>query len=79
MITTLTGRNQVTVPAKLAQALHLEAGMGWLIGADRTFFGKRITSRKELTSSLADRGRRPVNSIKDPVAELISKVATEEE
>ena len=79
MITTLTGRNQVTVPAKLEQALHPEAGLGWLIGADRTFFGKHIASGKEFTGSIAGPGRRLLTSIKEPVGELISERGTEDE
>ena len=81
MVTTLTGKNQVTVPAKIAQELNLYPGvmLDWFIGPDRTLRAKRKASREELSTSLAGRGRKFLNSGKDPVAELISERTADEE
>lgn len=81
MVTTLTGKNQVTVPAKLVQELHLHPGvrLDWSIGPDRTLRAKRLASKQELSATLAGRGRKYLASGRDPIAELVSDRAAEEE
>jgi len=81
MVTTLTGKNQVTVPSKIAQELNLYPGvmLDWFIGPDRTLRARRKATREELSVSLAGRGRKFLTAGKDPVAELVAERAAEEE
>ena len=80
MVTTLTGKNQVTVPAKLASELNLHPGvrLDWFIGPDNTLCARRMASKKELVAGLAGRGRRFLVSGKNPIETLIA-ARTEEE
>ncbi len=81
MITTLTGKNQVTVPAKIASELQLHPGvrLDWSIGPDGTLCAKRIASKGELCKDLAGRGRRFLTSGKNPVAELVAERTADDE
>jgi bifunctional DNA-binding transcriptional regulator/antitoxin component of YhaV-PrlF toxin-antitoxin module len=81
MVTTLTGKNQVTVPAKLVQELRLHPGvrLDWFIGPDKTLRARRLASKQELSANLAGRGRRFLTSGTDPIAALVAERAAEEE
>lgn len=81
MITTLTGKNQVTVPAKLAEELKLHPGvrLDWFIGPDQTLRARRVASKKELAAELAGRGRKYLAEGSDPIAALVAERTAEEE
>ncbi|MBN8249312.1 MAG: AbrB/MazE/SpoVT family DNA-binding domain-containing protein [Verrucomicrobia bacterium] len=74
MTTTLTGKNQVTVPAELAQKLGLQPGaqFDWALG-DRP---NRIVitikpTRKQLLARVRAIGRAFKNEGQDPVGDLV--------
>lgn len=73
MITTVTGKNQVTIPAKLARALEIEAGtrLDWQLGEDGTLIVHPLPKRGELARRLGGIGRKWLSEGDDPVAELI--------
>ena len=81
MITTVTGKNQVTLPSQIVRALKLEPGvkLDWFIDSDNTLRARRIASRQELASELAGRGRKFLRSGHDPVADLIAERTREED
>lgn len=81
MITTLTGKNQVTVPAKLVQELHLHTGvkLDWFIGPGNILCARRLASKRELSANLAGRGRRFMTPGADPIAALVAERAREDE
>lgn len=75
MITTVTGKNQVTIPAELARELGLAPGtrLDWSKGEDGTLIIKVLPGRVELAKRLAGRGKRHVRSGSDPIGELIEE------
>lgn len=81
MITTLTGKNQITVPAAMAQRYGLTSGVRieWLEGATADEIRCRILpSSAALASSLRGAGRRYLKPGVDPIAELVAERAAEE-
>ncbi len=80
MVTTLTGKNQITIPSKIARALDLHPGvrLDWFIGHDGTLCARRKASQEELSNDLAGRGRRFLSSGGDPIGKLIAERAAEE-
>jgi bifunctional DNA-binding transcriptional regulator/antitoxin component of YhaV-PrlF toxin-antitoxin module len=75
MITTVTGKNQITIPAKLVNQLHIQPGMriDWAIGEDGVLIARLLPSRSELARQAAGMGRRWLTEGADPVAELINE------
>lgn len=73
MITTVTGKNQVTIPAELARELNIKAGtqLDWSKDEDGTLRVKPLPSRGELARRLAGMGASWLNPGDDPVADLI--------
>ena len=73
MITTVTGKNQVTIPAELARELDIAPGtrLDWARGAEGTLIVKIIPNRAELARQLAGRGRRHLGQSKDPIRDLV--------
>jgi hypothetical protein len=73
LITTTTGKNQITLPAKLVKALDLHPGVRieWSWNAAGEIVGRRLPSRGELAAQLAGKGRRFLRPGSDPVGELI--------
>jgi len=73
MITTVTGKNQVTIPAELARELNIKAGtqLDWSKDEDGTLRVKPIPSRGELARRLAGIGAPWLKSGDDPIADLI--------
>jgi AbrB family looped-hinge helix DNA binding protein len=72
MTTTLTGKNQVTVPAEIARELGLEPGsrLDWTKGkAPGTILIKVHPSRRQLVDRIQELGRSIKN--RNLVAELI--------
>lgn len=79
MITTITGKNQVTLPARLVKALALTPGMRlvWSIGPDGTLIATPQPSRAQIASSLMGAGRPYLRPGSDPIRDLIAERAEE--
>lgn len=74
MITTITGKNQVTLPAEIVKALALTPGtrLDWHIGPDGSIVAQPRPSRAKLAAAFLGSGRRLLKPGDDPVAELIA-------
>ncbi len=75
MITTVTGKNQITIPAKLASHLHIQPGtrLDWTLGDDGVLIARPLPSRGELARRAAGMGRSWLPAGVDPVADLIEE------
>jgi AbrB family looped-hinge helix DNA binding protein len=80
MITTLTGKNQVTVPAEIARELHLEPGskLDWKVGKKP---GTIVIEVKPSIRQMLDRAQELGRLVKnrDLVEELIKMREEEDE
>ena len=81
MITTVTGKNQITIPADLARELDIAPGtrLDWEKGQEGTLIAKIIPNRAELARRLAGRGKRRLRSGSDPIRELIEDRVREDQ
>lgn len=81
MITTITGKNQVTLPADLVRTLELTPGtrLAWEIGPDRTLIATPQPSRGERAAVLMGAGRKYLRPGSDPVRDLVAERVSEEE
>lgn len=75
MITTVTGKNQITIPAKLATMAGIEPGIriDWTFSEDGRLIGELLPSRSELARKAAGMGRAWLARDEDPVAQLIEE------
>ena len=75
MITTVTGKNQITIPAKLARKLGIQPGqrIDWSIGEDGVLKAKILPSRSELAQQAAGMGREWLEPDVNPIADLIDE------
>ena len=75
MITTITGKNQVTLPAEIVRALDLAPGMqlDWSIGPDGMLIAKPLLSRAQRAAALMGAGRKYLRPGSDPVRDLIAE------
>lgn len=75
MITTVTGKNQITIPAVLARQLNIQPGqrIDWQIGKDDILIAKLLPRKSELARQAAGMGRGWLAEGEDPVAELIDE------
>jgi AbrB family looped-hinge helix DNA binding protein len=73
MITTVTGKNQITIPAELARELDITPGtrFDWSKGGDGVIVAKIIPGRAELARRLAGRGKKYLRPGGDPIRDLI--------
>ena len=73
MITTVTGKNQITIPAELARELDISPGtrLDWTKGETGVLVVKIIPNRPELAKRLAGRGRRHLREGSDPIQDLV--------
>lgn len=80
MITTVTGKNQITIPAKLARQLNIEPGtrIDWSIGEDGTLIAHPLPRRSALAQKTAGMGRAWLPENADPVGDLIRERAQED-
>jgi AbrB family looped-hinge helix DNA binding protein len=78
---TITGKNQITIPAAIVRALELEPGMQleFEIREDRTFTARPALSRAELARQLQGKWRYLLAPGDDPIAELIREREEEDE
>jgi AbrB family looped-hinge helix DNA binding protein len=80
MITTVTGKNQVTIPAKLADAVGIHAGtrIEWAVGGDGILIAQVLPSRGELARKAEGMGKAWLKEGEDPIAELIAERAKDD-
>jgi AbrB family looped-hinge helix DNA binding protein len=73
MITTVTGKNQVTIPSRLARKLKIQPGtrLYWSIDDQGQLVAQPLPSRGELARRVAGMGRPWLPEGADPVGELI--------
>ena len=75
MITTVTGKNQITIPAALARKLNIEPGqrIDWQISEDGVLIARLLPKRGDLARLAAGMGREWLDDGADPVADLIEE------
>jgi AbrB family looped-hinge helix DNA binding protein len=73
MITTVTGKNQITIPAELARELDIAPGtrLDWAKGEAGVLIVKIIPNRAELARRLAGRGRKHLREGSNPIRDLV--------
>jgi len=81
MITKITGKNQVTLPAKLVKTLGLTPGteLEWEIGPNRTLIATPRPTRAQRAAALWGAGRKYLRPGSDPVGDLIAERLQEDE
>ena len=81
MITKITDKNQMTLPAKLAKALGLTPGTEpeWEIGPNRTLIATPRPTRAQRAAALWGAGRKYLRPGSDPVGDLIAERLQEDE
>ena len=81
MITTVTGKNQITIPAKLASQLDIQPGtrLDWSLGEDGVLIARPLPGRSELARREAGMGRPWLPAGADPVADLVNERVLEDE
>jgi AbrB family looped-hinge helix DNA binding protein len=80
MITTVTGKNQITIPAELARELDISPGtkLDWNKGQAGVLIVKIIPNHAELARRLAGRGRRYLREGSVPIQDLVEDRARED-
>lgn len=80
MITTVTGKNQITIPSELARELEITQGtrLDWRKKDGETLIARIIPTRAELARRLAGRGKRHLRPGSDPIRELIAERVRED-
>jgi AbrB family looped-hinge helix DNA binding protein len=75
MITTVTGKNQITIPAELAKQLDLQPGtrLDWSLREDGVLIARPLPRRGELARKAAGIGRKWLKPGVDPVKALIDE------
>lgn len=81
MITTVTGKNQITIPAKLAAQLDIRPGtrIDWSLSDDGVMIARLLPDRATLARRVAGMGRAWVPPGVDPIAELVADRVREDE
>ncbi len=75
MITTITSKNQVTLPVEIIRALDLIPGtqLEWTIGPDCTLIGTPQSNRAQRAEALYGAGRKYLRPGADPIRDLIAE------
>lgn len=75
MITKVTGKNQVTIPARIARMLDIQPGtrLNWEIGEDGTLLVHVLPRRGQLAREAAGMGNAWLLPGSDPIADLIEE------
>jgi AbrB family looped-hinge helix DNA binding protein len=70
---TVTGKNQITIPAAIARALHIEPGMQleFELGEEREMIVRPVLSRAERVKLLEEKWQPLFPSGSDPIGDLI--------
>jgi len=81
MITTVTGKNQITIPAELARELGISPGtrLDWSKRGPDTVIVRIVPKRSELARRLAGRGRKYLRAGVDPIQDLIDDRVREDQ
>ena len=75
MITTVTGKNQITIPATLARKLNIEPGqrIDWQIDENGVLIARLLAKRGDIARQAAGMGSEWLDEGFDPVADLIDE------
>lgn len=75
MITTVTGKNQITIPAKIAHEAGIQVGtrIDWAIGGEGVLIARLLPARGTLARQVAGMGRAWLREGEDPVAALLEE------
>lgn len=78
---TITGKNQITIPAAIVRELQLEPGMQleWWVNDERIVMIRPVMSRYELAKYLEGSLRHLLQPGDDPIGELIRERVEEDE
>lgn len=78
---TITGKNQITIPAAIVRALELEPGMQleFVLGEDRTFRARPVLSRAERVRQIEAKWQPVFPPGSDPIGDLIREREQEDE
>ncbi|HRO23504.1 MAG TPA: AbrB/MazE/SpoVT family DNA-binding domain-containing protein [Promineifilum sp.] len=70
---TVTGKNQITIPAVVTRALHIEPGMQleFELGEERTVLVRPVLSRAERVKQLEEKWQPLFPPGSDPIGDLI--------
>ena len=82
MITsTITGKNQITIPAAIARELDIEPGMQieWELGENRSVRIRPVLSRAERVKQLEGKWAHLFPADSDPIGDLIREREMEDE
>jgi len=82
VITTVTGKNQITIPSVLANRLDIQPGskIDWAIGEDANILIARVLpTRGQLAREVAGMGRTWFPPGTDPVGEMLAERDREDE
>lgn len=73
IISTVTGKNQITIPAALARELNIESGMQveWEINEDRQLVISPVLSREEKLRQIEEKWKDLFPPDSDPIGDLI--------
>ncbi len=73
IIATITGKNQITIPAAIVRELELEPGMQleFALGEGRMLVVRPVETRAELARRIQGKWRHLLPPGSDPIAELI--------
>jgi bifunctional DNA-binding transcriptional regulator/antitoxin component of YhaV-PrlF toxin-antitoxin module len=80
MITTMTGKNQLTFPARLAKQLGLQPGtrIFWELGADGTILLRPLPTRAQLAKTAQGLGKAWLQPGDSQVADLLTERAADD-
>jgi len=78
---TVTSKNQITIPAAIVRELEIEPGMQleWEIDEDRAVVVRPVESRAELARRLQGKWRHLLKPGDDPIGDLIRERVEEDE
>lgn len=80
MITTVTEKNQVTIPTQLADEMGIESGtrIEWIIKGEGILIAQVLPSRGQLARKARGMGKSWLREGEDPIAELIADRAADD-
>lgn len=81
ILATITGKNQITIPAAIVRELQLEPGMRleFELGEERTIIMRPVLTRYELAKRLEGIFRSALKPGDDPIGDLIRERVEEDE
>lgn len=75
MITRVTGKNQITIPAKLVKQLDIQPGtrLDWSVAEEGVLIVRLLPRRSDLARHAAGMGRTWLPEGVDPIADLLDE------